>query len=156
MTAGQEVTTHERFALRYFILCDDARQELSKKVTLVGVYTDMVVVPTESVQLPGVAFVFSFSRLTDELPRSGTFRLDGPNGVVLQETTFTVLQQDPEFRTTNMIIHATGVTLTAGGYRAVFRVNNSAEFVGDFTVRHDPAMVSAIMGERQQAANALP
>lgn len=136
----------ERFALRYFILCDDAREEMSKKLTLVGVYTDIVLVPMEAVQFPRVAFVFSFRRLTDELPHSGTFRLEGPDGVVLPESTFSVQQQAPQFRTTNMTVHAAGVTFKAGDYRAVFRVNDSAEFVGEFTVRHDPEAVANILG----------
>jgi hypothetical protein len=129
-----------RFALRYFILCDEAREETTRKLMLIGVYTDMILIQTDAVQLPRLAFVFGFTRLTDELPTSGTFRLEGPNGAVLPETTFPIAQHVPAFRSTNMMIQATGIAVQVGDYRAFFRVNDATEFVGEFTVQIDPSV----------------
>jgi hypothetical protein len=129
------------FALRYFIVCDEARQETSRKLLLIGVYADTIVVPFETQDLPRIAFVFCYMRLTDELPESGTFRLEGPNGIVLPETTFAIKQESAEFRSSNMLIQAAGVPLTPGKHRAIFTVNNSTEFVGEFFVFHDPTLL---------------
>lgn len=140
----KRATSSDKFKLRYFILCDEARREASRKLLLIGVYTDTILIPLDTAELPRVAFVFSYTRLTDEQPESGTFRLEGPNGIVLPETTFSIEQGNLEFKSSNMMIQAGGVAVTPGDYRAVFTVNNSTEFVGEFTVRQDPTLLQLL------------
>lgn len=136
----RSVADAPKFKLRHFILCDEARQEVGGKLLLIGVYSDLVLIPTAEVVLPRLAFVFGYTRLTSEQPESATFRLDGPNGNVLPETTFAVKPGVPEYKSSNMMIQTGGVPLSVGGYRAVFIVNNSTEFVGEFEVRQDPTL----------------
>ena len=147
-TRRKKRTETAKFKLRNFILCDEARQEANRKLLLIGVYTDTILIPLEALELPRLAFVFGYTRLTDEQPRSATFRLEGPNGIVLPEITFPIKPTTtPEFKSSNMMIQSGGVPVTPGEYRAVLTVNNSTEFVGNFEVRHDPTLIASVLAE---------
>jgi len=145
LATKRKTTRQDRFVLRYFILCDDARREANGKLLLVGVYNDDVLITSESQEFPRLSFVFSISRLTDELPSVGTFRLQGPDGVLLPQTKFQVHQGLPEFKATNLLIHASGLSLSSGAYQAILSINGSSELVGEFLVRHDPELLKRVV-----------
>jgi hypothetical protein len=60
-------------------LCDDVRQEISGKTTLVGVYGSDVIVPAIPIMLPQM-FIITKWDITDGIFREVTFRIGYPNG----------------------------------------------------------------------------
>lgn len=79
-----------------FILCEDIRQELGKKISLLGVFTggNIIVQTTEeSTTLPSVGFYFVFT--DGEGDFDGGFQVIGPNGESVTSKTGMKFQKKP-------------------------------------------------------------
>lgn len=130
------------FRLRYFLVCDDARIEASKKLLIVGMYTDVIVVSAPDRALPQIAFVFGIERTGDLRPSTASFKLDGPEGTLIQENTFPVGNKDKRANVNNLIFHAVAMPLLEGKYTARLVVDGAYAFDGDFRVEVNPAVVT--------------
>jgi hypothetical protein len=130
------------FSLRYFLVCDDARFEKSGKAILIGVYADAIVISAAGARLPHLSFVFCVDRLGEPFPTFGTFALDGPEGTVVNDSTFQFNVTDKTARTSNLVFHTAGLPLHPGEYRARLNVNGEQDFVGEFRVQVNPNAIA--------------
>lgn len=143
MAARKKVTSRPRFALHHVLLCEEVRQELGGKMTLIGYYgSDTIIVASEPAMLRGLAFVFGFDQLQGNAPSAATFRLERTDGELLgPELTIPLIQSTQ--RRKNVIVQTNGLEVRDGEYKASLTLEGE-KLTATFAIRSDAEFISKL------------
>jgi len=126
-TARPEAAHHGQIPkFEYVLLCDDIRQEVGDKQTLVGIYDYHIVVPSLPFVLPKVCFYARFSNMDGEYQFSCT--VVDPQGVRKEVVAPSKAVIPPGAREGKFNVIASPFDVKAAGiYSAFFRLAKGAE-----------------------------